>query len=206
MNFVIEAVGSSCRLADAATEIRKEVFQDAWKRILAGPRFQEVGRYLDLVARIESTGEPIGVMAVVETTGNASLHTRFGLPFRTDDRSARYTQLAVLKPYRGMNIPLQLIMEAKRRFVNPAGIRYTWLLFDGDRASASCFLCRALGFQAGLRTYRSEYGRVRVLSRDETRSAGNEPDLRITADYLSAVPGDVPSSVFSHAGQESVVL
>jgi GNAT superfamily N-acetyltransferase len=194
MKFVIEAIASSSPLANAAAEIREEVFQDAWKRILEGPRLQDVGRHLDLVARVESTGEPAGVMAVVQTTGNASLNALFGLPFKVGDTSARYTQLAVLKPYRGMDIPLRLILEAKRRFVNPAGIRYTWLLFDADRASTSCFLCRALGFQAGARTHRSEYGRVRVLARDETRSTASEADL-IAQDYLSAIAGHPTSGL-----------
>jgi GNAT superfamily N-acetyltransferase len=202
MNFVVEAIGSSSRLATSAAEIRAEVFQDAWTRILEGPRFQDVGRYLDLVARVESTGEPVGVMAVVETTGNTSLHASFGLPFRLDHPSARYTQLAVLKPYRGMDIPLRLIMEAKRRFVHPAGIRYTWLLFDGDRTSTSCFLCRGLGFQAGARTYRSEYGRVRVLSRDEMRPTASEADL-IAQDYLSDLSG-CRTSGFSTRAQPGV--
>ena len=195
MNFVVEAIPSSGPLAKAAAEIREEVFKDAWKRILEGPRFQDVGRHLDLVARVESTGEPVGVMAVVETTGNPSLHARFGLPFKVRDTSARYTQLAVLKPYRGRDIPLRLILEAKRRFVNPAAIRYTWLLFDADRASASSFLCRGLGFQAGARTYHSEYGLVRVLARNETWSAASETDL-IARDYLSDLAGCLTSDFY----------
>jgi GNAT superfamily N-acetyltransferase len=205
MNFVVEVIESSSTLANAAAEIREEVFKDAWKRIVEGPRFQDAGRHLDLIARVESTGEPVGVMAVVETTGNASLHARFGLPFRVGDTSARYTQLAVLKPYRGMDIPLRLILEAKRRFVNPAGIRYSWLLYDADRASASSFLCRGLGFQAGARTYHSEYGLVRVLARNETWSAASETDL-IARDYLSALHGCVTSGFPPRVGQGAAVL
>jgi len=186
MNFVVEAIESS-QLAHSAAAIRKEVFEGEWKRSLKSPTFQNPGQHLDLIARVESSGEPVAVMTVVETTGNAGLHKRFGLPFSTAERSARYTQLAVLKPYRGMDIPLLLILEGKRRFVRPGGFKYTWLLFDPDRASASS-LCRQLGFQAGASTYRSEYGRVRVLSRNETQSAACDAD-KDALDYIAALSG-----------------
>ena len=112
----------------------------------------------------------MAVLTVVDTTGDAMLHERFGLPFSMQHRTARYTQLAVLNPYRGLDIPLQLITEGQRLFVTPGGFEHTWLLFNAERAARSSF-CRRLGFQAGSRTYRSEYGRVRVLARDERQAA-----------------------------------
>jgi hypothetical protein len=80
---------------------------------------------------------------------------------------ARYTQLAVLKPYRGLNLPVRLILEAHRTFVRPKEIRYTWLLFDAARARTSS-LCQLLGFSASSRRFLTEYGCSRALTRDES--------------------------------------
>jgi hypothetical protein len=121
MNLVVEAIGSSVELARAAVAIRKEVFEDEWKSKLESPTSPNPGQHLDLIARVESSGELVAVMAMVDTTDNAALHNHFGLPFGAGDRSARYTQLAVLKPFRGMDSPLRLILEGKRRFVRPGG-------------------------------------------------------------------------------------
>jgi len=187
MKVFIEAIGPSSAFAWSAAAIRKEVFENEWKRTLEPPMLQSRGQHLDLIARLESSGEPVAVLTVAETTGNAAMHKRFGLPFKANDRAARYTQLAVLKPYRGMDIPLQLILEAKRRFVKPGGFQYTWLLFDAERASNSS-LCRRLNFHAGTGTYRSEYGRVRTLTRDEKRPEAYDADSA-AMHYIAALKG-----------------
>jgi hypothetical protein len=75
------------------------------------PSLPMSGQRIDLIARVERSGDPVAVLTVVDTTGDAALHERFGLPFSTQDRTARYTQLAVLKPYRELDIPLKLITE-----------------------------------------------------------------------------------------------
>jgi len=119
------------------------------------------------VARDESTQEPVAALTVIETTGDAELHDRLGLSFPAGERAARYTQLAVLKPYRGMNLPIRLILAAQRRFVHPQKIHRTWLLFNAERAEKSS-LCNLLGFDVSRNAFLTEYGRSRVLTRDET--------------------------------------
>jgi hypothetical protein len=59
-------------------------------------------------------------------SGNSA---QYGLRFDPHARVARYTQLVALKPYRGMNMPLRLILEGHRRFVAPGQFDYTWLLW-----------------------------------------------------------------------------
>ena len=170
MNFVVEVIGSSRELLQAAAAIRKEVFEEEWKCKPEGLIAHNCGQRVDLIARVASSGEPVAVIAVVETTDDALLHKRFSLPFSPTDRSARYSQLAVLKRYRGLDIPLRLVLEGNRQFVKPQGIRHTWLLFDADRANLSSF-CRLLGFHAGDRVHHSAYGRVRVLTRSEMQNS-----------------------------------
>jgi hypothetical protein len=163
--IVIEPVNDS-RAEAAAARIRKEVFEREWK--IRVPRLQgeAFADSLTLIARIDSQPEPVAVVTVIETTGDHELHGRFGLDFPEDTRVARYTQLAVLKPWRGLNIPIQLVAEARRRFVIPEGIHYTWLLFNADRARSSSF-CSELGFHSGGDAFDTEYGRSRVLLRSE---------------------------------------
>jgi hypothetical protein len=163
--IIIEPVTDSYTAA-AAAYVREEVFEREWKiRVPRLPRWA-VGEMLTLVARVESRSEPVAALTVMETTTDHGLHQRFGLTFPEQTRIARYTQLAVLAPYRGLKIPLQLVIEARRRFVVPEGIDYTWLLFDAEHARASSF-CKQLDFRAGAEVFETEYGRSRVLIRNE---------------------------------------
>jgi hypothetical protein len=169
MNISIECLTAS---AEAARQVRQQVFEREWQATL--PRLSEYDpeRQLTLVARNRSNQEPIAVLTVLETTGDPKLHRRLGLAYFEGKGAARYTQLAVLKPYRGMNLPILLITEAQKRFVGPKQIRYTWLMFDAERARLSS-LCNWLGFGASRRRFLTEYGCVRILTRDErsTRAA-----------------------------------
>lgn len=164
MNISIECVESS---AAAACQVRNEVFGREWHATLPDLNQYAPERQLTLVAHDESSHEPVAVLTVLETTGEQERHARLGLSFFNNERVARYTQLAVLKPYRGLNLQVRLILEAHRRFVGPKEIRYTWLLFDAERAKASS-LCTLLGFSASSRRFLSEYGCSRALTRDET--------------------------------------
>lgn len=173
MNIYIECDGPESK---AASSVRQQVFGREWQLMLpplskCAPELQ-----LTLIARDRSNEEPIAAFTVLETTGNAEIHGRLGLDYFKTERAARYTQLAVLKPYRGMNLPVWLILEARRRFVGPRQIRYTWLLFDAERAKTSS-LCKVLGFDASQRTFLTEYGCSRVLSRDETSWQAAQCDL-----------------------------
>ncbi len=165
MTFVIEPVTDSLASARAAY-VREEVFEREWNVCVPLLPPRDDPGMLTLIARPESQSEPAAALTVLETTGDHDLHRRLGLVFPESARVARYTQLAVLKQYRGLNIPVQLVREARRRFVVPRGISYTWLLFDAERARSSS-LCRRLGFRASPGTFNTEYGCSRVLSRND---------------------------------------
>lgn len=164
MNMLIEPIESAAQIA-AAARIREEVFGREWKYQVASP-FDGPQPAFHLLARTAPEGAPVATLSVVDTTGDQDLHDNYGLSFHGEAGVARYTQLAVLKAYRGMNLPLRLILEAHRRFIVPGHFAYTWLLFRSEHAAASS-MCRLLGFQAGVRTFESPYGRVRVLVRKE---------------------------------------
>jgi hypothetical protein len=79
---------------------------------------------------------------------------------------ARFTHLAVLKPFRGLNIPLAMMLEAHRSVIVPGEFDHTWLLFDIGKAGNS-FLTRQLGFTLLSQTFVSEYGCRCPLVRNE---------------------------------------
>ena len=165
MNFTIEAANDGAALASAC-DIRTQVFgADCFRRL---PRLDgyDPGQILTLMARSEDTNEPAATLTVVETTADAGLHIALGLSFPEGVRVARYTQLAVLKAYRGLKLPGRLISEARRRFVEPNRIQYSWLLYNADAARSSS-LCRQLGFKCGDQEFVTEYGRSRLLVRNE---------------------------------------
>jgi GNAT superfamily N-acetyltransferase len=165
MTFIIEPV-TNAAMADAADRVREEVFGREWNKSLP-PLTSDPAETLTLIARTESGAQPIAALTVLDTTTQSELHKRFALPFENGIRVARYTRLAVLKPYRGLNIPLQFILEARRRFIATANIGYTWLLFDAERATSST-ICSQLGFHSSEETFRTEHGLSRVLWRSES--------------------------------------
>jgi hypothetical protein len=147
--------------------IRQEVFEREWGIALAQLRTYDETSALHLLALVEPGGNPVAALTVVDTSGDQQLHERYGLSFAPQTRAARYTQLAVLKPYRGMDIPVRMIVEAHHRFVVPSRFDYTWLLFDARRAASSS-LCQWLAFSASEQAFASEYGFSRSLVRDES--------------------------------------
>jgi hypothetical protein len=165
--FVIHAATDSCSLMQAAY-VRDEVFRREWDLRLPALPTSDSDESLTLIALSRPELQPVGVVTVVETTHDAALNRRLGLLFPQGARTARYTQLAVLRPYRGLNIPIQLASEAYRRFVAPKGIDYSWLVFNADRAAASSF-CRVLGFTPAAGTVKTEYGVSRVLIRNHAQ-------------------------------------
>jgi GNAT superfamily N-acetyltransferase len=163
--IIIEPATDAATLA-AADRVREEVFGREWNQSLPRLGSHDSTQMVTLIARTEAGAQPIAALTLLDTTADSEVHHRFELPFEDGIRVARYTRLAVLKPYRGLNVPLQLILEARRRFVATAEIGYTWLLFDAERAASSS-ICRLLGFHASARTFRTEYGLSRVLWRSE---------------------------------------
>jgi hypothetical protein len=165
--------------------IRQQVFEYEMGLTLPALSVPEGLAAAHVVARAELTGEPVAALTVVDTTNEVDLCEQYGLCLDPDSRTARYTQLAVTKPYRGMNLPLMLILKAHCHFVAPGKFTHTWLLFDAKRAANSS-LCARLGFSASERVFHSELGVTSVLVRDE-RSAFCERALRQTQQYLAAV-------------------
>jgi hypothetical protein len=198
MNISIECFADSG--AEAASQVRQRVFGREWRLTLPQLSESDPERQLTLVARDRSNQEPVAALTVVETTGYAELHGRLGLSFLKRDRVARYAQLAVLKPYRGMNLPVRLILEARRRFVGPKQIHHTWLLFDAERAKTSS-LCNLLGFGASRRRFFTEYGCSRVLTRDEISPHAELCDRRAQR-WLD---GTEPKGVVENSFAESAI-
>lgn len=165
MKIVIEAVVSD-EDQNAMRRVRREVFERELGITLAPPEVAERNAIAHLLARAEPGHIPIGTLSLIDTSDNHQLHESLGLKFDLHAPVARYTHLAVLKPYRGMNVPLMMMLEAHRRLIEPRRIRYTWLLFGAERAPTS-FLCRLLGFTPLPGTFISEYGCRRPLVKDE---------------------------------------
>lgn len=165
MRIIIEAVVG--RYGEAAAErIRRQVFEREMGIQLPNPGTGDRDRVLHLLARPEKGGDPFATLSVLDTSGDQDLTDKYGLQFSSGKLTARYTQLAVLKAYRGMSIPLMLIMEGHRQFVAPRQIDYTWLLFDAHRAAESS-ICRLLSFVPSEPILESEYGSSRALIRHE---------------------------------------
>jgi len=165
MEIIVEQVTTAKDL-DAVLRIRDQVFLREMGIRLAPSGPSVNGHVTHLVARIGPDREPVGSLCVLDTSKDHQLHESFGLKFEPSAGVARYTHLAVLKPYRGMNIPLAMMIEAHRRVIVARQFDYTWLLFDVERA-ANSFLSRLLGFTPMLETFVSEYGCRCPLVRDE---------------------------------------
>lgn len=103
----------------------------------------------------------------MDTTGNRPVHLHNRLSFGEKERVARYTQLAILKPYRKRGIFEMLIETAQRTVIRPHGFTVEWLLYPAARAY-SCKLTRCLGFTAETPTLTTEFGKCHVLVRRES--------------------------------------
>src|SRR5882672_1613272 len=184
MEIVVEQVTDDANI-DAFKRIRQQVFEREMGIKLAPWGSSENGHATYLLARVGPDKEPVGSLCVIDTSDNYLLHESFGLKFDSQARVARYTHLAVLKPYRGMNIPLAMMLEAHRSVIVPRQFHYTWLLFDVERAPSS-FLSRLLGFTALPGTFVSEYGCRCPLVRDE-RGPHARQSIGQAGEYLRRV-------------------
>jgi hypothetical protein len=181
MTITIEAV-TNIEDEVAMWRIREQVFEREMGIALGRLTALDNPASFHLLARVGLDGDAVAALSVVDTSSDHELHDGYGLRFRAGVRVARYTQLAVLKPYRGLNFPLLLMLEAHRRCVAPNRFDYTWLLFDAERA-ASSLMCKWLAFAPGDRTFASEYGLSRTLMRDE-RAAQSEQAIWRTEQYV----------------------
>ncbi|HKQ76527.1 MAG TPA: hypothetical protein VJ810_22725 [Blastocatellia bacterium] len=176
MAIIIEPV--TTRFQEAAMlDIRRSVFEQELKIALAPLRVSDNSDALHILAIDDLQCKPVATLSVVETTGDLALHQKCCLEFTPSARSARYTQLAVIRSYRGLNIPMKMMLEAHRLFVAPRNFEYTWLVL-GAAVAQSSFLCTQLGFSAGEKTFLTEYGLCRLLTRDERMLRFEQPAAR----------------------------
>ena len=184
MEILIEQVESRHDRA-VMRRIRKQVFEVEMGIALSRLEQAEDAPSLSLLAISEPEGKAVATLHVIETTADEALHQRYGLAFDAASRVARFTYLAVLKPYRGLHIPLMLMLEAHRRFVATDHFDFTWLLFEAERAESS-FLCRHLAFTPSPDVVRAEYGPCRTLIRDEC-APHSEAALQQARAYLAGL-------------------
>jgi hypothetical protein len=163
MDIVIEQIQSSEDFA-VMWEVWHQVFERELGIVL--PHDSAANHISHWLARLKHGRKAVGTLSVVDTTGQCELHESLGLGFDPQARVARFTHLAVLKPYRGKNIPLAMMLEAHRSMIVPRKFDHTWLLFDVEKAAHS-FLSRQLGFTRLPQTFVSEYGCRCPLVRDE---------------------------------------
>jgi GNAT superfamily N-acetyltransferase len=179
MEIIIEEIQNSDDLA-AMFEVWKQVFERELGITL--PQDSAPGDISHWLARWKQSGEAVGTLSVVDTSGQYELHDSLGLGFARQARVARFTHLAVLKPFRGMNIPLAMMLEAHRRVIVPGKFDHTWLLFEVEKAARS-FLARQLGFTLLPQTFVSHYGCRCPLVRHE-RSHEAARAIRKAESYL----------------------
>jgi hypothetical protein len=165
MDIVIEQIASSEDFA-AMLEVWKQVFEYEMGITLASDAATSAHTVSHLLARLGPSGPAVGTLGVFDTSNEHQLHESLGLKFDRQSRVARFMHLAVLKPYRGMNIPLMMMLKAHRSVIVPRQFDYTWLLFDVEKAARS-FLSRQLGFKPLRQTFVSEYGCRCPLVREE---------------------------------------
>jgi hypothetical protein len=207
MEIIIESVTTD-ENEGAMLRIRQEVFQREMGIEPGRLTVPDSSRSFHLIARAGPVSDAVAALSVVDTSGNHNLHAGYRLTFPSSARVARYTQLAVLRPYRGLNIPLMLMLEAYRRYVARDRFDYTWLLFDSQRADSS-LICKWLGFTPSESAFASEYGLSRTLLRDE-RAPQSEQAIWRTEQYVERMlkthcaPDQVPESIVSVHSQQRI--
>jgi hypothetical protein len=177
MKIRLEAV-TDVEQEAAAARVRREVFGTEWATELYPMSPKDLSRANHLIARVLPEEKVIATLTLLDTTGNETMHEKHGLAFSGLDRVARYTHMAVLKPYHGLKLPLHMLLEANRLYVVPGRFAYTWLSFPSDRAASSTF-CRMLHFSAASRIVEGEQGRCRVLWRREGTADARAADMKI---------------------------
>jgi hypothetical protein len=200
MKIKLEAVSNIEREAEAA-RVRREVFGTDWAIELSRTAANDFTRPNQVIARVLPDDEVVATVTILDTTGNAALHQKYGLPFGAFDRVARYTHMAVLKPYRGLNLPLYMLLEARQLYIIPGGFTHTWLLFQADRALSSTF-CTTLGFSAATQVVHGEQGRCRVLMRDEKSHEAHVADMQARCFLKTVTPKPFQVVPISEAATE----
>jgi hypothetical protein len=141
--FTVEKI-TDIRTFELVCEVRRKVFEQDFGIRPRRLEFATPPDALHLLARLGPTGPVIAALSAAPTTGRDELHQRHGLVFPRTAQVVRYTQLAVLKRYRGLNLPLTMILEANSLFTAPFGFTHSWMAFP-VRSVLPSFV-RLLGF------------------------------------------------------------
>lgn len=177
-NVRIEAVHTDQQWAEVSS-IRTQVFSTEFGYPFSPLLGVGESGFWHLLARDKH--DAIGVLSVMDTTGNRRVHQQNRLSFGETERVARYTQLAILKPYRKRGIFEMLIETAQRTVIRPHGFTVEWLLYPAALACSSK-LTRCLGFTAETPTLATEFGKCHVLVRRELSLAhASEPEQPFSA-------------------------
>src|SRR5215469_18033670 len=118
MKIRLEAVTNHEREA-AAARVRREVFGAELGIETSNSGRTDHSRLQQVIARVLPENEVVATVTVLDTSGNCSLHEKYGLAFGAFDKVARYTHMAVLKPYRGLSLPLYMLLEARKLYIIP---------------------------------------------------------------------------------------
>jgi hypothetical protein len=199
MQFVIDTITTPAQNALAAS-VRRQVFDNEFRMKVPELEPADGTRVLDLLATVKSTREPVATLTVLDTSGHDDLHARYGLPFKSGARAARYTRLAVMKHYRRMNLPLALMCEANHRFVSVSRIDHIWLLLDPKIAKSSVF-CTLLAFAPHAEVVMPGYGPRVVLIRNEFshRALASDAASQGPSDEILLSAGPLLGSVASYS-------
>ncbi len=101
MEITVEQVTTDEDL-EAVLRVRDQVFERELGITLVPSGASMNAHASHLIARVGPNREPAGSLCVLDTSDDNELHESCGLKFDPRTRVARYTHLAVLKPYRGM--------------------------------------------------------------------------------------------------------
>jgi len=162
-NIQIESVTTNQQWNEMCS-VRTQVFSTEYRFAfspLSAPGETGVWHFL-----ARNNHETIGTLSVVDTTGDYDVHQRYRLPFDENERAARYSQLAILKPYRSRGIFKMLIDMAQNAVIRPNKFAIGWLLYPATHARSS-ILIRDLGFTVEAPLLTTEFGSCHVLIRRE---------------------------------------
>src|SRR4051794_6764859 len=145
LQFIIEPVSSEAQYAQVQS-VRNKVFEEELGIKLPRLAFGPGCKIRHMICLTKAGRETVGAVTVQDTTDERALHGRYGLHFPSGKKVARFTQLALLKPYRGLNLNLELVLEAKSSITAPGHFHYTWFVTPARDNTVSFW--RRLGYTA----------------------------------------------------------
>lgn len=166
LRFTIDPATCAADMDDLAA-LRKIVYGNfAHKAQPPLPLSDDKAGIMHLIARLGGSFAAVAAVTVIDTTYDAFSRATLGLSTPAGASSALYTGMMVAPEYRGLCLPVRLMFEAKRYYIDPRKIRYTWLLYESERVS-STRLCRILNYRILPKIVHAPGRHYRVLMREE---------------------------------------